>query len=221
MNMELSLTIKLSNVSETLAAPPPVRTKGKIIQVRAKASDAPVAVCALCRGEGKRGEYPCHKCNGEKEFPSEYLLRINGYEDETILEEARNWATSRGLRVTSKLILKENVNGQKAMLVCKADGSRLNPSDRLGTVYTFRALVVQITERPEPDTAVGKIDLVEIREHRSHVLPLFLFRTTDGKLDPTKDVEILPDAIRTSKFFPDECVTAALKGEKWSSIPSR
>jgi len=217
MNMELSLTIKLSGVGETLVAPPIVRKKGKIIQVRAKDDNATIAICALCNGTRKRGNETCNKCRGEGEFPSEYLLRINGFEEEEIMVEARGWATSRGLRITSKLILKESVNGDKVTLVCGADGTRLMPSDRTGTIYTFRAFLVHILERPSPDESVGKVDLIEVRDHKSQMLPLFTFKTTDGDIDPTSHVEILPDAIRTSKFFPVDCVRAALKGEKWSS----
>jgi hypothetical protein len=218
MNMELSLTIKLDSVSATLVAPPSVRKKGKIIQVRAKGNDAAVAICVLCNGTKQRYGERCNKCAGEGSFPSEYLLRINGHEEEEIMKEAQSWAAERNLRVTSKLILQEEVNGDRATLICAADGSRLKPSDKHGTIYTFRAFSVQVLERPAPDEAVGKVDLIEVRDHTSHLLPLFTFKTSGGDIDPTKDVEILPDAIRTSKFFPIGCVKAALSGEKWSSV---
>lgn len=219
--MEISLTIKLAGVGETLVAPPGVQKRGKIIQVRSKDPTAKEAVCVLCGGTGNRGKETCNKCNGEGKFSAEYLLRINGLEDgpgSEVMQEARDWATSRGLKITSKLILKEAVNGEKAMLVCSTDGEKLLPSDRNGTIYTFRAFSVSITERPTPDSAIGRVDLIEVRDHRSQMLPLFTFKTENGDIDPTKDVEILPDAIRTSKFFPEKCVRAALKGERWSSV---
>jgi hypothetical protein len=217
LNMELSLTIKLAGVGETLVAPPLVQKKGKIIQVRAKEDNVPEAICVLCNGSGKRGQDACNKCSGQGKFPAEYLLRINGHEGEEVMLEARKWATGRGLRITSKLILRESVNGDKATLVCGADGNKLMPSDKTGTVYTFRAFLVQIQERPEPDATVGKVDLIEVRDHASQLLPLFTFKTKGGDINPSDDVEILPDAIRTSKFFPEACVRAAIKGEKWSS----
>jgi len=220
MKMDLSLTIKLAGVGEMLVAPQIVSKKGKIIQVRAKdenAEEIPEAVCVLCKGSGKRGNDTCNKCSGQGKFRAEYLLRINGQEGEEVMEEARLWATKRGLRITSKLILRENVNGDKAVLICGADGNKLIPSDKTGTIYTFRAFLVQIMERPEPDATVGKVDLIEVRDHASQLLPLFTFKTKGGDIDPSRDVEILPDAIRTSKFFPEQCVRAAIKGEKWSS----
>ena len=158
----------------------------------------------------------CNKCNGKGKFPAEYLLRINGPENEDVMAEARQWANSRGLRIASKLILREEINGVKSTLICGTDGIKLMPSDRVGTVYSFRALLVTVSERPEPDATIGKVDLIEVRDHASHILPLFIFRTK-GDLDLSKDVEILPDAIRTSKFFPETCVRAAIKGETWSS----
>lgn len=214
--MELSMTIKLAGVAETLVAPPAVTKKGKIIQVRAKEAGAAVAACVLCNGSGKRGRDQCNKCAGQGSFPAEYLLRINGTEGEDVMVEAQEWAAGRGLRITSKLILREAVNGDKATLVCGVDGIPLRPSDRNGTVYSYRALLVQVQERPEPDAAAGRVDLIEVRDHRSQLLPLFRFKTK-GDIDPTKDVEILPDAIRTSKFFPTDCVKAAIKGERWST----
>lgn len=220
MKMELSLTIKLASVGETLVSPHSVQRKGKIIQVRSKDDAGKVDMCVLCKGSGKRGSETCNKCQGEGKFPAEYLLRINGLEDgpgSEAMKEAREWAVSRNLKITSKLILREQVIGEKVTLLCSTDGAKLMPSDKTGTIYTFRAFMVLITERPAPDATVGRVDLIEVRDHASQMLPLFSFKTTEGNINPTEDVEILPDAIRTSKFFPTECVKAAIKGERWSS----